>query len=70
MSEPKTHPVEGVMEVDFNSEPFLSDFKEIYARLHASVALCNMCYTRCWRRQGRSDGEPAQCDTLMSHVSS
>lgn len=36
MSKPKTHPVEGWAEVDFNAEPFLTDFKQVYADLHAS----------------------------------
>ncbi len=34
MTELKTHPVEGWAEVDFNSEPFLSDFKQVYENLH------------------------------------
>ena len=36
MTESKTHPVEGWAEVDFNSEPFLSDFKQVYENLHNS----------------------------------
>lgn len=36
MSEAKTCPMEGVMEVDFNSEPFLTDYKKIFAGIHAS----------------------------------
>ncbi len=36
MTTTKTHPVEGVMEIDFNSPDFQSDFKEVYARMHAS----------------------------------
>ena len=36
VSEPKTCPMEGMAEVDFNSEPFLSDYKKVYAELHAS----------------------------------
>ena len=36
MTELKTHPVEGWAEVDFNSEPFLSDFKQVYENLHNS----------------------------------
>jgi cytochrome P450 len=36
MNAPKTCPVAGVREVDFNGEPFLSDYKQIYAELHAS----------------------------------
>ena len=31
---PKTHPVDGWAEVDFNSEPFLSEFKSVYAAMH------------------------------------
>lgn len=33
---PKTHAVDGVMEVNFNAEPFLTDFKKIYSAIHAS----------------------------------
>ena len=36
MSEPKTHPVDGWAEVDFNAEPFLTDFKGVYEKLHSS----------------------------------
>ncbi len=36
MTNPKTHPVEGWAEVDFNSEPFLTDFKKVYEGMHAS----------------------------------
>ena len=36
MKNPRTHPVEGWAEVDFNSEPFLSDFKKIYQDMHSS----------------------------------
>ena len=36
MSDRRTCPVDGVMEVDFNSEPFLTDFKQTYAAMHAS----------------------------------
>ena len=36
MNQPKTHPVEGMMEIDFNSPEFQRDFKEIYAKMHAS----------------------------------
>ena len=36
MSNPKTCPFEGVLEVDFNSEPFLTRFKDIYTQIHAS----------------------------------
>jgi cytochrome P450 len=36
MPEAKTCPVAGVTEVDFNAEPFLTQFKETYARMHAS----------------------------------
>lgn len=36
MADPKTHPVEGWAEVDFNSEPFLTDFKKVYADMHNS----------------------------------
>ncbi len=32
----KTHPVPGFAEVDFNAEPFLSGFKDVYAQMHAS----------------------------------
>ncbi len=35
MTNPKTHPVEGWAEVDFNSEPFLTDFKKVYEGMHA-----------------------------------
>lgn len=34
--EKKTHPVEGFAEIDFNKEPFLSDFKEVYLSMHQS----------------------------------
>ena len=37
MTSPKTHSVEGWVEVDFNSEPFLTDFKEVYKDMHDSV---------------------------------
>ena len=33
--ERKTCPLEGVMEVDFNTEPFLTDFKQIYQQMHS-----------------------------------
>ena len=36
MTEPKTHPVQGWAEVDFNAEPFLSDFKQVYEDMHSS----------------------------------
>jgi len=36
MSEQRTKPQEGFAEVEFNSEPFLSDFKKVYADMHAS----------------------------------
>ncbi|TDJ22863.1 MAG: cytochrome P450 [Gammaproteobacteria bacterium] len=36
MSEPKTCPFDGVLEVDFNSEPFLTQFKDVYTQIHAS----------------------------------
>ena len=36
MSESRTHPVEGFAEVNFNAEPFLSDFKKIYEGMHVS----------------------------------
>ena len=36
MTEAKTHPVEGWTEVDFNSEPFLTDFKKVYQAMHDS----------------------------------
>jgi cytochrome P450 len=36
LSEPKTHPVDGWAEVDFNAEPFLTDFKGVYEKLHSS----------------------------------
>jgi cytochrome P450 len=35
MMQKKTCPMEGVMEVDFNAEPFLTDFKQIYQQLHS-----------------------------------
>ena len=35
MTVPKTHPVEGWSEVDFNSEPFLTDFKQVYEQMHS-----------------------------------
>ncbi len=35
MTNPKTHPVEGWAEVDFNSDPFLTDFKKVYEGMHA-----------------------------------
>ncbi len=34
MSDLKTHPVDGWQEVDFNAEPFLSDFKSVYSAMH------------------------------------
>ncbi len=36
MGDPKTRPVEGWHEVDFNSEPFLTDFKSVYRSMHES----------------------------------
>lgn len=36
MADHKTHPVEGWAEVDFNSEPFLTDFKKVYEDMHNS----------------------------------
>ena len=36
MSEHKTHPVEGFAQVNFNAEPFISEFKKIYERMHTS----------------------------------
>jgi cytochrome P450 len=36
MSEQRTKPQEGFAEVEFNSEPFLTDFKKIYADMHNS----------------------------------
>ena len=36
MEELKTCPVEGVMEVDFNSEEFLQNYKGVYRQLHES----------------------------------
>lgn len=36
MTQPKTHPVDGMMEIDFNSPDFQRDFKDIYAKMHAS----------------------------------
>ena len=33
---PKTHPVDGWAEVDFNAEPFLTDFKSVYQSMHAN----------------------------------
>lgn len=35
MTESKTRPVEGFAEVDFNSEPFLTDFKKVYEGMHS-----------------------------------
>jgi len=35
MTESKTHPVDGWPEVDFNTEPFLTDFKKVYEGLHS-----------------------------------
>jgi cytochrome P450 len=32
----KTHPVDGWAEVDFNAEPFLTDFKQVYQAMHTS----------------------------------
>ena len=36
MSDNRTKPVAGFAEVDFNSEPFLTDFKKVYEGMHAS----------------------------------
>jgi cytochrome P450 len=36
MTESKTQPIEGWAEVDFNAEPFLSDFKSVYKDMHDS----------------------------------
>ncbi|MGI9322862.1 MAG: hypothetical protein ACR2PJ_04685, partial [Pseudomonadales bacterium] len=36
MKKTKTHPVEGFAEVNFNEEPFLTDFKKIYEAMHTS----------------------------------
>ncbi len=36
MSEKRTQPQEGFTEVEFNSEPFLTDFKKVYEGMHAS----------------------------------
>ncbi|HEX2813842.1 MAG TPA: cytochrome P450 [Sphingopyxis sp.] len=36
MKEAKTCPVDGVVEVDMNSEAFAENFKDIYTRMHAS----------------------------------
>lgn len=36
MSQPKTHPAPGMMEIDFNAPEFQRDFKQVYADLHAS----------------------------------
>jgi cytochrome P450 len=36
MEDPKTCPVEGVMELDFNSEAFGRNYKDIYRQLHGS----------------------------------
>lgn len=36
MSEPKTCPIPGVMEIDFNSEAFQRHYKETYMQLHES----------------------------------
>ncbi len=35
MSNKRTKPIEGFAEVNFNEEPFLSDFKQIYQGMHA-----------------------------------
>lgn len=35
--EKKTCPLDGVMEVDFNAEPFLTDFKQIYQQMHSGA---------------------------------
>ncbi len=36
MTDRKTHPQEGWPEVDFNAEPFLTNFKNVYEGMHAS----------------------------------
>ncbi len=36
MTNPKTHAQPGWAEVDFNAEPFLTNFKQVYAAMHAS----------------------------------
>ncbi len=36
MSDKRTKPQKGFAEVDFNSEPFLSEFKNVYAQMHSS----------------------------------
>ena len=36
MSDTRTKPVDGFKEVDFNSEPFLTDFKNVYEGMHTS----------------------------------
>ncbi len=36
MTKPKTHPIAGWAEVDFNAEPFLTNFKKVYEGLHNS----------------------------------
>jgi len=36
MSDTRTKPVDGFAEVDFNSEPFLTDFKKVYEGMHTS----------------------------------
>ena len=34
MTDKRTRPVDGFVEVDFNAEPFLTDFKQIYQQMH------------------------------------
>jgi cytochrome P450 len=36
VSESKTRPHEGVLEVDFNAEPFLTEYKKIFTQIHGS----------------------------------
>ena len=36
MSDTRTKPVDGFKEIDFNSEPFLTDFKNVYEGMHTS----------------------------------
>ncbi len=36
MTDPKTHPAEGVAEIDFNSPEFQKNFKQIYTEMHGA----------------------------------
>lgn len=35
MTDPKTHPVDGFAEIDFNAEPFLTDARNVFERMHS-----------------------------------